>query len=1002
MKTCRLFSFQGAMVVCLIIGLISEAEAQTTVSSNKVYNSEALWSSYNHNAFQKSIQNSLGVDAKTFDAFQKFVILQKESWRDRIEFFTKAKTGQLNPLNINAYFEQLKAKYISYYPEFKTYQSKQQNLVAPNPKTLGCGSPCTNPGFETNDFTNWTQQQGSSIPGLLTAGVSLSNGTSMTSITNPGPDPTVAALNQVYPGGGTHSAMIGDGPTNGGNAGALSTSFTVSATTTNFTYSYAVVLQDGGHSATDQPFFMLNLTDQNGNVTPCGSYEVTAGANIPNFYQVPGTFDQWYRPWTTMFVDLTPYIGQCVTMQFICRDCDQGGHYGYAYVDASCAPAQIVTSSPAICGSSTITLTAPPGASAYAWTGPGIVGANNTQVISINVAGTYTVVMTSAQGGCTSTLHITVPGNPSSPIANFTATTACAGNPIQFTDLSKPTGGIKNWAWDFNADGVTDDTTQNPSHAFPAAGTFPVHLTITWPPCVHDTIINVTVTNPPIPAFTFTTVCVGTATSFASTPANATSYFWDFGDGTTSAAPYPAHIYTASGTYSVTLTVVNQGCTGKITQNVNVITAPAAAFSATEVCQNLATVFTNNSVNGNTYSWTFGDASTSTLQSPTHTYAAAGTYTVSLVAISAGGCTNKVSLPVKVDAVPLANFSSNSVCVNSMTQFKDSSFVNAPSSLQQWTWNFGDGSGSALQNPSHLFATAGTHTIQLVVSSNNKCADTVSKVVTVYALPVAAFAGDSLQHCTPWCVNFKDTSTANGGAIHKWTWNFGDNTPSFTQTAAAPATHCYKNAGTYDVKLTVTSDKGCVASLNKPAYVTTWPLPEAEFSSSPEPTTVLAPLVQLTDASTGAVDWHWDFGDKADTTGNILQNPSHSYPSDVPGTYPVQLIVRSIHGCLDTVIHPVTVGPVFDFYAPNCFTPNADGVNDYFFGYGVGIATYELIIVDRWGNQLWKTHDLYEGWDGKVQGSSLLCQIDVYVWKVYLTDVFGIKHSYIGRVSLVR
>jgi gliding motility-associated-like protein len=1002
MKLCRFFSTQGVILVCLIVCLISEGKAQTQVPTHKAYNSEALWSSYNHNAFQKSIQSSLGMDDKTFDAFQKYLLFQKETWRDRIEFFTKAKVGQLNPLTINAYFEQLKVRYISYYPEFKTYHYQQQNQIAPNPKTLGCGSPCTNPGFETNDFTNWTQQQGTSIPGLLTAGVSLGTGTSMTSITNPGPDPTVATLNQVYPGGGAHSAMIGDGPQNGRNAGALSTSFTVSATTTNFTYSYAVVLQDGGHSATDQPFFMLNLTDQNGNVTPCGSYEVTAGANIPNFYQVPGTTDQWYRPWTTMFVDLTPYIGQCVTMQFICRDCDQGGHYGYAYVDASCAPAQILTSSPAICGNSTITLTAPPGASAYAWTGPGIVGANNTQVITVNVAGTYTVVMTSAQGGCTSTLHITILGNPSSPIANFTATTVCAGNPTQFTDQSKPTGGIKNWAWDFNGDGVTDDTTQNPSHTYPAAGTFPVHLTITWPPCVHDTVINVVVNNPPVPAFTFTTVCVGTATSFASTPVNATAYLWNFGDGTTSAAPYPAHVYAASGVYTVTLTVVNQGCQGKITQNVNVISAPVGAFSATEVCQNLATAFTNTSVNGNTYSWTFGDASVSTLQSPTHVYAAAGIYTVSLTAISAGGCTNKISQPVKVDAIPLANFSSSSVCVNSPTQFTDSSFVNAPSSLRQWTWNFGDGSVSALQNPSHLFASAGTHTIQLVVSSNNKCSDSVSKVVVVYALPVPAFAGDSLQHCTPWCVNFTDTSTSNAGTIKKWLWAFGDNSPSYTQTTAAPATHCYKNAGSYEVKLTITSDKGCVAALNKPAYVTTWPLPEAAFSSTPEPTTVLAPLVQLTDASTGATVWHWDFGDKSDTTGNTLPNTSHIYPSDVPGIYTVQLIVRSIHGCLDTAIHPVTIGSVFDFYAPNCFTPNADGVNDFFFGYGVGIATYELIIVDRWGNQLWKTHDLYEGWDGKVQGSSLLCQIDVYVWKVYLTDVFGIKHSYIGRVSLVR
>jgi gliding motility-associated-like protein len=981
MKLCRLFSYQGAFVVLLLFCFLGKTEAQN--NSKTAYNAEALWSSYNHQAFHKEIQKSLGLSNADYDAFQKYLLLQKETWKDQMEFFRDAKKGIQNPLTINKYFSSLKAKYISYFPDFVNFRINQKlaGNTGVNPGILGCGAPCTNPGFETNDFTNWTQQQGKSISGLLTAGVSLSTGPAMTSITSPGPDPAGAPINQVYPGGGTHSAMIGDANNNGSNAGGLSTSFTVDATTTNFTYSYAVVLQDGGHSANDQPFFMLNLTDQNGTVLPCGSYEVTAGANIPNFFQVPGTFDQWYRPWTTMFVDLTPYIGQCVTMQFICRDCDQGGHYGYAYVDASCAPAQIVTSSPAICGSSSITLTAPPGASAYAWTGPGIVGPNNTQVITANVAGTYTVVMTSAQGGCTSTLHITIPGNPTSPIANFTSTPGCMGTPTSFTDLSKPAGGITAWAWDFNGDGVTDANTQNPSYTFPTAGTFPVHLTITWPPCVHDTIINVTVYPLPVPAFTATAVCVGTATSFTNTTPGATTSSWTFGDGTTSTTPNPTHIYPASGTYTATLVSTSiQGCVAQTQQIVTVNGAPAANFTAQEVCQGAATAFTNTSANASTYSWTFGDGGTSTLQNPTHTFATSGTYAVSLIAISQGGCTNTISIPVKVDPLPEADFTSNSVCIDAPTVFTDASAVPAPSSISQWAWDFGDGSTALTQNPSHIFTTAGTHTVQLITISNSKCSDTASKVITVYALPVVSFTGDSLTHCMPWCVNFKDASSVAGGTLSKWTWNFGDNTPPVIQTAAAPESHCYPKAGTYDVNLTVVSNEGCQSNLDKPAYITIWPLPEAAFSANPQPTSVLAPVVTLNDASTLAVAWHWNFGD-GDTLGLQDPNPTHTYPSEVPGTYPVQLIVYSIHGCSDTTIGPVVIGPVFDFYAPNCFTPNNDGINDYFFGYGVGIDKYELIIVDRWGNQIWKTNELYQGWDGKVLGSSLMCQEDVYVGK---------------------
>ncbi|HXC05917.1 MAG TPA: hypothetical protein VNZ86_14240, partial [Bacteroidia bacterium] len=386
MKFYRYFSAKRFLVTLLLLGSLFPAVAQQS-HPQQGFNTEALWASFDHTGFHKDLQTSLGLDAKDYDAFQKYLIQVKKTWKDQVEFFRRAQQGVINPMNIQAWFNQLKTKYYGYYPGFKIYTDSLNYAaslhgISGPPAVLACGSPCTNPGYETGDFTAWNQQEGSSVSGSGMAGVVLSPGTSQTSITSPGPDPVAGAvLNQVFPGGGTHSAMIGDGPNTGAMAGSLSTSFTVSATTTNFTYSYAVVLQDPGHPVSDQPYFFLTLTDQAGNVLPCGSYSVVAGPSIPNFTETfPGS-QIWYRNWTSVFVDLTPYVGQCVTMTYVCRDCTQGGHYGYAYVDASCAPAQIISSSPAICGASTITLTAPPGASAYSWSGPGIVGANNTQTI---------------------------------------------------------------------------------------------------------------------------------------------------------------------------------------------------------------------------------------------------------------------------------------------------------------------------------------------------------------------------------------------------------------------------------------------------------------------------------------------------------------------------------------------------------------------------------------------------------------------------------------------
>ncbi|MFI5150733.1 MAG: PKD domain-containing protein [Bacteroidia bacterium] len=555
---------KGIIATFLLLCGLLPLPAQQNIA-RQGFNTEALWASYDHTAFHRDLQNALGLNAADYDAFQKYLILVKKTWTDQADFFKRAQQGVINPLNINAFFDNLKNKYYGYYPAFLLYQDSMKQVTTLRrmggnsslPGVLACGSPCTNPGYETNDFTAWIQQDGTSVSGSGMAGVVLSPGTTQTSITSPGPDPVVgAALNQVFPGGGTHSAMIGDGPNVGALAGSLSTSFTVSATTTNFTYDYAVVLQDPGHATSDQPYFFLTLTDQSGNILPCGAYSVIAGPSIPNFTETSPGSQIWYRNWTSVFCDLTPYIGQCVTMTYVCRDCTQGGHYGYAYVDASCAPAQIVTSSPAICGSSTITLTAPPGASAYAWTGPGIVGANNTQTISVNVAGTYTVVMTSSMGGCTTTLNITVPGNPSSPLANFTSVPVCAGTPMQFTDQSKPAGGITTWLWDFG--GGNTSTVQNPTYTFPAAGTYPVHLTITWPPCTHDTIINVTVSPAPVPSFTAQPVCAGTSSVFITTTTG-TAYSWAFGDATTASSQDPTHTYPAAGTYTATLTVTTTG-----------------------------------------------------------------------------------------------------------------------------------------------------------------------------------------------------------------------------------------------------------------------------------------------------------------------------------------------------------------------------------------------------------------------------------------------------------
>jgi len=157
--------------------------------------------------------------------------------------------------------------------------------------------------------------------------------------------------------------------------------------------------------------------------------------------------------------------------------------------------------------------------------------------------------------------------------------------------------------------------------------------------------------------------------------------------------------------------------------------------------------------------------------------------------------------------------------------------------------------------------------------------------------------------------------------------------------------------------------------------------------------------VAFENLSLNAVSYSWNFGDLS--FSNQL-NPAHEFEQE--GTYIVGLSVTSSNGCIDTVSHEIIVKGMFTFYAPNSFTPNKDNVNEYFLPTGTNWDEkhYELLIFDRWGNKCFSTKDVNEGWSGKASNGKEVAQIDTYVWKVKLRDVYGNSHTYHGIVNLIK
>lgn len=185
----------------------------------------------------------------------------------------------------------------------------------------------------------------------------------------------------------------------------------------------------------------------------------------------------------------------------------------------------------------------------------------------------------------------------------------------------------------------------------------------------------------------------------------------------------------------------------------------------------------------------------------------------------------------------------------------------------------------------------------------------------------------------------------------------------------------------------------CGYSKKDTVNVTVYPI-----SSDFQPVFTTNQSVTFNDLSVGAVTYLWNFGDGSDDSTSTLASPEHFYAED--GTYTVMLISINPNGCSDTSYKTVEILPDFYFYFPDAFTPNKNGNNDFFMGYGAGIKTYRMRIFDRWGKFIFESTDITIGWDGTYKGEKSMSDVFTCVFDV--ESMRGVKKRKIGRVTLLR
>ncbi|MEN6518314.1 MAG: PKD domain-containing protein [Methanospirillum sp.] len=521
-----------------------------------------------------------------------------------------------------------------------------------------------------------------------------------------------------------------------------------------------------------------------------------------------------------------------------------------------------------------------------------------------DMPGVYNVTLTitgydeTVPGGiATSTATKTIAVEPR-VIANFTAdrTEGERGLTVHFTDNS--TGNPTNWTWSFG-DGSPIVTEKNPIHTFTTEGNFTISMIAEkFDPDNADAMIKVfyihvgslvtadfsgapTSGLPPL-SVQFTDLSSG----------NPNNWTWDFGDGGTSNLKNPAHVYNATGAYSVTLTATNSYRTGTSTRvsYIHVLGPVTANFTGDPVSVPVTkpVQFTDFSTGGpTTWLWDFGDGQTSTLQNPSHAYSAIGTYAVNLTA-SHSFSSNITSRPAYITVFNPVTASFTKAPPEGRAPLTVIFTDTSGGTPDNWRWDFGDGTTSTAKNPPpQVYSVAKDYRVNLTIWNSQwpDLTSTATATVRVYAPPVASFTADMVVGPAPLWVNFTDTSTGNP---YSWTWVFGDNTPS---VGGPNQMHKYITPGNYTVTLLVENPAG-TSTASRVITVRLSP-PVADFVGVPR-AVIRNQQIQFTDLSTNSPTvWQWDFNNDG-AIDSTARNPTYSYSKK--GKYTIKLTVRNAAG----------------------------------------------------------------------------------------------------------
>jgi gliding motility-associated-like protein len=649
--------------------------------------------------------------------------------------------------------------------------------------------------------------------------------------------------------------------------------------------------------------------------------------------------------------------------------------YSTGVITILSAPLASITSNSPLCSGTTLYLH---GTGGYCtWNGPGGFSATGSSVSILNICPSapdiYSLTVTGANS-CTASATHSVQVNPT-PTISVPGKSIC---PLQLGILLA--SGAQTYTWNNMSTLSTLIDLPSSTQSYTVSGSIG--------PCTSSQTTQIVVLPAPMASLTSNSpICSGETLSL--TAYGGLTYQWSGPAGFTSGLQYPVISNTHpshSGIYQVTVIAANS-CTAAAAGSATIKPTPAVTASGGTVC--LHEAITLNAAGASSYAWIDKNGAVSTVKSPV-IYAHNASATHYTVTGTSAGCSAQATTAVYT--YPLPDIKAE--VVSSSTACLFGRFTIKGSGAMFYYWKGPEGlsfNGQQITFTPTSLSQSGTYT--LTASDVNNCTGSAHLQLSVLNVPYVR-RPHSLEGCVPFCPNITFESLGSQPGVKALSWEVNGRT--FTTRSASL---CFREPGIHPLSVKLSGDNGCD---NEQAFtVKAYPKPPTGFSIVPPLAFEGEEIVFTANPDVNAVSWEWAFYPAADGfTPFTWQEYQASYHYDIPGIYPVALVIKNKWGCIDSIVRPVTVGELYSVYVPNAFTPNLDGVNEVFAPVIMGVKGGYLAVHNRWGQKLFESNDLYKGWDGTFKGAP--CKDDVYTWTLRIDHRDGRKEERTGRVTLYK